>query len=427
MIDVAVVGAGFTGLWTALHLLREDPGLEVVVFEQEHVGFGASGRNGGWVSALWPVSMETVAAEHGEPAARDLAAALRDTVDLVGESCRAEGIDAGFRKGGTLVVARGPAQATRARASVPASRAWGDETEWLGPAEARARLAASQVDGATYHPHCARVHPGRLVRGLAEAVRRHGGQIREGSRVSGLAPGSVTVAGRRIATRSVVIATEAWTARLPERRRDVVPVYSLMVATEPLSAETWRRIGLADRETFSDHGHLIVYGQRTVDDRIAFGGRGAPYHLGSRIAPGFDGHRRVHASLRRTLVEWLPQLEGAAFTHAWGGPLGIARDWHPSVTWDPATRTGSAGGYVGDGVAATHLAGRTLADLVLGRDTALTSLPWVGHRPPVWEPEPLRWLGVNAGLQLAGLADLEERVTRRPARLGSVLARLTGG
>ena len=176
---------------------------------------------------------------------------------------------------------------------------------------------------------------------------------------------------------------------------------------------------------FSDHRHVIVYGQRTVDDRLAFGGRGAPYHFGSRIDPRFDVEEGVFADLRATLREMLPQLGGVPFTHAWGGPLGIARDWHPSVGLDPSTGLGWAGGYVGDGVAATNLAGRTLADLVTGRRTPLTELPWVGHRSRPWEPEPLRWLGVNAGLRLADAADREEARTHRPARLGRLLSRLT--
>jgi glycine/D-amino acid oxidase-like deaminating enzyme len=231
--------------------------------------------------------------------------------------------------------------------------------------------------------------------------------------------------GRRISAATVVVATEGWTETLPGLSRRVAPVYSLMVATEPIDEGRWSRVGLAGREVFADHGHVVIYGQRTDDGRIAFGGRGAPYHWGSTIRPEFDEEPTVFDALRTTLRDLLPQLDGIRFTHAWGGPLGIARDWHPSVTWDPVTRTGRAGGYVGDGVAASNLAGRTLADLVLGRDTGLTALPWVGHRSPRWEPEPLRWLGVNAGLRLAQLADREEEATGRPARLGPVLHRLT--
>jgi glycine/D-amino acid oxidase-like deaminating enzyme len=398
-----------------------------VVLEAEHVGFGASGRNGGWVSALWPVGPQTLARRSGAPAARAMVAELQHTVDEVGRATESAGIDCGFRKGGAIALARSPAQAVRARAEVDDAAEWGVGTRWLDAAEASERLAASRVEGATFSPHCARVHPRRLADGLAAAVRGRGAQLHEGVRVRSIEPGRVVLeGGGQVAARHVIRATEAWTARLPGQRRTVAPVYSLMVATAPLSDAQWSRIGLAEREVFSDHRHVIIYGQRTVDDRLAFGGRGAPYHFGSRIEPEFDHDATVFADLRATLTELLPQLGDVEFTHAWGGPLGIARDWHPSVGHDPATGLGWAGGYVGDGVAATNLAGRTLADLVTGRDSPITQLPWVGHRSRRWEPEPARWVGVNAGLRLAHAADREEARTGRPARIATLLAALTG-
>ena len=424
--DVVIVGGGFTGLWTAHYLLQARPSAHVVVLEAEHTGFGASGRNGGWVSALWPVGPDSVATRHGRQAALDLLAALRDTVDEVGRATESLAVDCGFRKGGSVALARTAAQEARARAEVQHGQSWGLGTTWLDEPAARERLDASGTRGATYNPHCARVHPRRLVDGLTRAVREAGAHVVEGVRVAAIEPGAARLEdGRTVRGTHVIRATEAWTATLPGQRRRVAPVYSLMVATEPLSPQQWDDIGLAAHEVFTDHRHVVVYGQRTVDDRLAFGGRGAPYHYGSRIEPRFDAEEAVFADLRATLRGMLPQLDGVAFTHAWGGPLGIARDWQPSVGLDPATGLGWAGGYVGDGVAASNLAGRTLADLVTGRDTPLTRLPWVGHRSRPWEPEPLRWLGVNAGLRLADAADREEARTARPARLGRVLARLT--
>jgi glycine/D-amino acid oxidase-like deaminating enzyme len=207
----------------------------------------------------------------------------------------------------------------------------------------------------------------------------------------------------------------------------VIPVYSLIIATEPLTAETWDQIGLRRRETFSDQRHLIIYGQRTADDRLVFGGRGAPYHFGSRVRPAYDRDDGVFGSLHETLVDLFPVLRDARITHRWGGNLGIARDWTASVGLDPFTGLGWAGGYVGDGVSTTNLAGRTLADLVLDRDTELTRLPWVGHRSKAWEPEPLRWLGINAGLRTMTWADHEEARTGRQSRLARIVAPLLGG
>jgi glycine/D-amino acid oxidase-like deaminating enzyme len=421
------VGGGFTGLWTAHYLLLAESALDVVVLEAQHVGFGASGRNGGWVSALWPVGPEALARSRGREAAGAMLAELRDTVDEVGRATESAGIDCGFRKGGAIALARNDAQVTRARAEVDHSEQWDTGTRWLTAGEATERMAANRVQGATYTPHCARIQPRHLADGLAVTVRGQGAQVHEGVRVTSIEPGLVRLSdGGQVAARHVIRATEGWTPGLPGERRTVAPVYSLMVATERLSAAQWQEIGLADREGFSDHRHVIVYGQRTADDRLAFGGRGAPYHYASRIRPEFDHEATVFTDLRATLTDLLPQLEGVRFTHAWGGPLGIARDWHPSVGHDPATGLGWAGGYVGDGVAATNLAGRTLADLVTGRHTPLTELPWVGHRSRRWEPEPLRWAGINAGLRLAQAADSEEARTGRPARLGRVLSALTG-
>ena len=231
-------------------------------------------------------------------------------------------------------------------------------------------------------------------------------------------------AGGTVQAEVVVRATEAWTPTLPGLRRAIVPVYSLMVATEPLGDAFWAEAGLEQRTTFADHRHMIIYGQRTADGRIAFGGRGAPYHFGSSIESSFDAEPGVHALLRQTLAELFPALAEARFTHAWGGPLGIPRDWHSSVGLDRGTGLAWAGGYVGDGVSTTNLAGRTLADLITGSDTDLVHLPWVGHRSPPWEPEPLRWLGVNAGLWTMKLADRSEVKHGRPSRLAGAMGRL---
>ncbi len=194
------------------------------------------------------------------------------------------------------------------------------------------------------------------------------------------------------------------------------PLYSLMVATEPLGDDLLRDIGLRDRQTFSDYRNLIIYGQRTADGRLAFGGRGAPYHWGSSIEDRFDINDGVHAELVRVLVDLFPQLSGYDITHRWGGPLGVSRDWRPSVTVDRDRGVSWAGGYVGDGVNTAHMAGQTLAELITGTTTERTSLPWVNHRWPKWEPEPFRFIGINAGLALAKSADKTEARTGRHSR-----------
>jgi glycine/D-amino acid oxidase-like deaminating enzyme len=261
---------------------------------------------------------------------------------------------------------------------------------------------------------------------LARVVEARGAQIFERTPALAIEPHAVRVPGGTIRAEHVVRATEGYTARLPRQRRALVPVYSLIIATEPLPETLWEQIGLRERETFSDFRHLIVYGQRTADGRMVFGGRGAPYHFGSRIRPGYDRVPAVFTALQATLVGLFPMLGNVAITHRWGGPLGIARDWHASVGLDRSTGIAWAGGYVGDGVSTTNLAGRTLADLIAGRDTDLTRLPWVGHRSRRWEPEPLRWLGANAGLQAMTWADAAERRHGRPSRMASLVNAMMG-
>jgi len=431
-VDVAVVGAGFTGLWTAYYLSELDPSLRIAVLEAEIAGFGASGRNGGWMSALFPSSRERLAALPGSSrgAAMRHTAAMRASVDEAGRVIDKEGIDCDFHKGGTVVFARSAAQLRRARSEVEAARSWGDTEEdvrLLDPDETRALARPTDVRGATYTPHCARIHPARLARGLARVVEARGVAVYEQTHVTAISPGLAETPLGRVRADRVIRATEGFTASLRGSRRAVAPVYSLIVATEPLADSVWSEIGLSGRQTFSDHRNLVIYGQRTEDGRLVFGGRGAPYHFRSRIRPRYDRKASVFASLRETVTDLFPALDESAFTHEWGGPLGIARDWMASVGLDPDTGIGWAGGYVGDGVTTTNLAGRTLAHLVVGGDDDLTTLPWVNHRSRNWEPEPFRWLGINAGLRAAHLADVEESLTRRPSLIGRAMAPLIGG
>ncbi|MEV1288715.1 FAD-dependent oxidoreductase [Micromonospora sp. NPDC049679] len=429
-VDVAIVGGGYTGLWTAYYLATADPTLRIAVLEKEIAGYGASGRNGGWCSALLPTSVPALARRHGRDAAVAMQRAMQSTVDEVGRVAAAEEIDCHWDKGGTVVLARTAAQLQRARAEVEEARAYGfgdDDLALLGPAEAAARCGADGVHGGTYTPHCAAIHPARLVRGLARAVEHRGVAIYERTAVTALRPGIVTTSAGTVRAPIVVRATEGYTPSLPGARRAVAPVYSLMIATEPLPDAVWQQIGLTGRETFSDYRHLIIYGQRTVDGRLAFGGRGAPYHFRSRIRPEYDREPRVFASLRQTLADLFPALgPDVAVSHSWGGPLGVARDWTASVGLDRGTGLAWAGGYVGDGVGTSNLAGRTLAHLIRGVESDLTALPWVGHRSPRWEPEPLRWLGVNAGLRVMTSADAAEARTGRPARRAAAFNRLLG-
>ncbi|MDI6100864.1 FAD-binding oxidoreductase [Actinoplanes sp. NEAU-A12] len=393
--DVAIAGGGYTGLWTAYYLAKADPGRRVVVLDAEYCGFGASGRNGGWASGLFPVPEAKLARRYGPDAAAAMHRALGDAVDEVGRAAAAEGIDCDYAKGGTISLVRGPAQLRRAQR----------DPGFIDAEKATAICAATGVLGGLYSEHCAALHPAKLVRGLAETVERLGVTVHEGTRVQRIKTGRITTDRGTVRAGTVVRALEGYTAGLAGHRRDLAPVYSLMIVTEPLPERFWQRVGLARRETFTDERRLVIYGQRTADDRLAFGGRGAPYHFGSRIRPEYDRVPEVFEALRATITELFGIDPPIAYR--WGGPLGVPRDWMPSaglrggVAW--------AGGYVGDGVAAANLGGRTLADLILGRDSDLTRLPWVNHRSRRWEPEPARWLGINVGLRATALLDAIDR------------------
>lgn len=421
--DVAIIGGGLTGLWTAWYLLKRDPGLKVVVLEKEIAGFGASGRNGGWCSALFPRSTASLVRAHGRDGALALRRAMVATVDEVGRAASEAGVDADYAKGGTVAYARSAVQLAAARAEVDEASSYGVDALELWGAD---RAHAANSLGATFDPACARVHPAKLVRGMAAAVERAGATIAEQTEALEWAPGYVTTTRGVVTADRIVLATEGYGATLRQTHRRILPLYSLMIATEPLPEAFWREIGLQHGKTFTDFRHLLIYGQRTADNRFAFGGRGARYHWGSSIQPEYDRSPRVFAHLHRALRELFPAMGDAAITHRWGGPLGVPRDWHASVNFDASTRIASAGGYVGDGLSTTNLAGRTLADLLTGADSELTRLPWVNHRSPSWEVEPLRFAGANAGMSAMALADAEERVTGRRSLAARVMAPLVG-
>jgi glycine/D-amino acid oxidase-like deaminating enzyme len=433
-VDVAILGAGYSGLWTALYLLRREPSLRVMILEREFAGFGASGRNGGWCAPDLNISLPELARRYGTAAARATQEETYNAVAEVGRVSVQEGIDAGWHKGGQLTIARGPHQLPALRHDLETYErfGFGDRNQFLDAQQLAERIRVDGALGAVFAPDCAVVHPGRLVRGLARAVERHGGVIHEGTAVTDVTPGMpggtlpvLRTARGDVRARTVVLAGEAYLSQLPRLRRVLLPVYSLIVLTEPVSEAQWTQIGWAARECIQTYRLSVDYLSRTEDGRVLFGGRGAPYRFGSRIRPDLDRHDDTHEMLRGFVRSWFPMLRDIGFSHAWGGPLGMARDWMPTIAHDLRTGIATARGYVGHGVAATNIAGRALADLITGQRTALTELPIVGHRSPDWEVEPLRWLGVRYTQRaFAGIDARAERTGRPPS--GPSLARWLG-
>ena len=397
------------------------------MLESEFCGYGASGRNGGWLSALLPGPSQRYGG-----AVDELKTAMQESVAEVGRVTAEEGIDAHLIRGGTLSVARTPAQLARLREHLSQELAepGGDrDTVALSPDELAGRIRIAGALGATWTPHCARIHPARLVRGLAETVERAGVRIYESTRVTDIEARRVTVAAPAsevtVTAPWVIRATEGYTARLPGKRRTWLPMNSSMIVTAPLAAAAWDDIGWSGYETLGDVAHAYLYAQRTADGRIALGGRGVPYRFASRTDNCGETAASTVAALTASLHELFPATREVAIAHAWSGVLGVPRDWCATVGLDRRSGLGWAGGYVGDGVTTSNLAGRTLTDLVLGRDSELTRLPWVGRTPRRWEPEPARWLGVHGLYRAYRFADVREsRATGRRAAETSRVARL---
>ena len=423
-VDIAIIGAGFTGLWSAFHLINQNPGLSIAVFERDCVGYGASGRNGGWASALYPISHERLVRENGTEAALLVRRLWHESIAQIEDFSTSENVDIDFYRGGTLTVARNKAQLKRLQQDFVSYEAEGYEL--LNQSESMSRIVLSRALGAMYTPDCARIHPLKLAIALADAVEKRGVKIFENTPVKSYSSNELLTAVGKVSAKTIIVATEAYTPQFKELKRSVVPLYSLLVATEPLPEVFWNEIGWKENETLAPASHLIVYAQRTADNRIAIGGRGAPYHYNSSIKDKYDNHARVHESLRNLARSWFPALREFSFTHAWGGPLGIARDWHPSVSYDRKKGLARAGGYVGDGVTSAYIAGQTLTSLILDRNDEHVRLPWVNHQSPQWEPEPIRWASLHAGLLAANCADREEAITGAPSVIAKAIAPLLG-
>ena len=421
-VDIAILGAGFTGLWTAYHLLIKQPSLKVAVVEAEIAGFGASGRNGGWCFAGFPVSPTTLAAKLGVDAARAVSLAMYDSVDDVGRVCAAEGIGAYYAKGGELEVARAAYDLPKLQSMYDEFKkiGLGDHYELLEAAGTERRIRVAGSVGAFWNKEGAAIQPARLARGLARAVERRGATIYEQTRVTsytdGPNPKLVTDRGD-VRAKVVVLAGEAYLSALPGLERQIIPLTSHMVVTEPLSDAQWKQIGWERREVLGGFGTSAGYINHTGDGRIAFGAYRAQYPFNSKITDALDREESIFEHARKSTVNWFPMIEGVRFTHSWGGVFGVPRDHMPVMSYDKASGIATGRGYVGEGVATANLSGRVLADLISEADTPLTRLPMTTHQTKPWEPEPLRWLGVKfVTLSRKRMMDKVERTGRYPEK-----------
>ncbi|WP_031073294.1 NAD(P)/FAD-dependent oxidoreductase [Streptomyces sp. NRRL S-118] len=431
--DVCIVGGGYTGLWTAYYLKKAVPFLNIVVLEGKFCGYGASGRNGGWLyNGI--AGRARYARRHGHDAAVRLQQAMNDTVTEVVKVAADERIDADIHQGGVLEIAYTPAQLARLKDHHSVEVAFGEtDRRLLGARETAERVRVTGAVGSSWTPHGARIHPVKLIKGLAAAVEALGVTVHESTPVTEIKPKHAITPYGTVRAPYVLRCTEGFTANLKGHKRTWLPMNSSMIATEPLPAAVWDEIGWSGRETLGDMAHAYMYAQRTADDRIALGGRGIPYRYGSKTDNDGRTQPATVEALRDILIRFFPRLAGVGIAHAWSGVLGVPRDWCATVTLDRSTGLGWAGGYVGSGVATANLAARTLRDLIQqdsgqSGPTDLTTLPWVNHKVRAWEPEPLRWLGVQALYAAYRTADHREATAHTPAthRLAALADRVSG-
>ena len=400
-VDVAIVGGGFSGLWSAFHLLEQDSSLSIAIFESEQIGFGASGRNGGWVSSDYPVDPVTLKERHPEADIETFWDLMRNAIDEIGDFASTWAPEANFRKAGSLVFARNKAQLHRIESNLFGKK------RLLSPSETQSMLKVDGVIGSIFDPDCATVEPYPLVLALARHLLARGVAIFERSEAQ-LENNSMKVNGHRIKSKQQIIATEAY--KKPSRRQ--IPIYSLMIATSPLTREQQAMVSNVPGLAFLEALHNVNYAQMTSDGRIAIGGRGARYPYGSRLRSSKEEQGSVHDQISQLLEEWFPQLGQWKVTHKWGGPVAVRWNWESYLFFDSLTQTGSIGGYVGDGVTMSYLSAKALADRMLGGNRFL-KMPFVENEARKWPIEPFRFIGANALVSLVKCADQEERLTQR--------------
>lgn len=410
--DVVVIGAGFSGLWSAFHLKQFQPNLKIAILEKEYVGFGASGRNGGWASAEYPTSSNRLIKENGLKSYKNLRTAITKSIDEIGEIAKSNNWQIDYAKGGALVFARGNAQLSRISKEID------EEHQLLNKSQTTDLLNIPSALGSVFTPHCAALNPFKLVRALADHLEKLGVMIYEQSSVSEIRDKQVEVNGFNVNCTFSIRATEAFTPRKWMGNRQI-PIYSLMVATEPLSNEVVKEIRNTQRATFQEACHLITYAQITGDNRLALGGRGVRYKLFSRLSERSEIDNRMHSALERRARSWFPQITDAKFEYRWGGAVALTRRWQAYLNFDQATGRAEIGGYVGDGVTLSYLVAKTLAEKMSNIKTA--NLPFIDQGIGRWEPEPIRYLAVNAGFKATVLADYEEKITNRPSLLASII------
>ena len=416
--DVCIVGGGFCGLWTAIALTDREPGLRVAIVEQDIVGGGASGRNGGFFSSSW-WDLPALTGFFGEDEGLRYARVLADAVGEAGAFIGEHAIDCWWHHEGGLAVRAGDWQGGIAGGEAVAMAARLGERDRLLPRsadEARAIADSPRVTGAVFTPDNATVQPARLARGLRRVLLDRGVRIFERTPARAIdrsAPAVVRTDHGAVRADRVVLATGSWAAGWPGFRRSFGVIVDTMVATEPIP-ERLRSIGWTSHVGIGDGRELLYYLRRTDDDRIAIGGGSIGVVFGGRLGSRVVTHdHRAATVAARGLVGLFPQLEGVRFTHAWGGPIDQTASFLPFYRTLPPGNVHAGLGFSGHGLCQTFVGGRILASMALGADDAWTSLPVTRPEIGMAPPEPFRWPAVRASGWALERGDAREEAGRR--------------
>lgn len=399
-VDIAIIGGGFTGLWTAHFLLRAQPSLKIAVIESEVVGYGASGRNGGFAMTLLSRSLHDLVEAFGAEPARAAHDAVARSIDAIGQFCAEYGVKCDYDKSGFIGVATDESQVARIEADRRAAEALGiPDIRYIPGDELRRQIQSPLYRCGLEEKTCALINPAKLVRGIARVVRQQSGIIYEQTPVERIERDGTKM---KVCTKQgtvhadkVVLATNAYSVHFPEFRRLLIPLYSYIVLTQPLSEGEWASVGWQGRQGLEDKRTYIHYFRPTADGRILMGGEDAPYYYGSSVDPRHDRNPHVFATLQRDLRTIYPQLKNVRFTHQWGGPVAVTTRFVPTFGSLEGGHVHYGFGYSGHGVAPTHLGGQILRDLVLERQSELTQLCFVRAKALPFPAEPLRYLAVN--------------------------------
>jgi glycine/D-amino acid oxidase-like deaminating enzyme len=397
-VDVAIIGGGFTGLSTAYFLIKAEPSLKVAVLEGEVVGFGASGRNGGFAMTLFGLEPAVTAMLFGKQRMVEAHHYCERSVDLVRDLIREHNIQSDFEYTGFLRLATTPGYVKRIQHDIELLTSLGvTGIDWMDREKARAEVDSPLVLGAWNEARCGILNPAKQVRELKRIAQEAGAVVYEQSPVTEIRRGAKftlqTTLGS-VTAGKIVFATNAYSHLIPEIRNKQVPAFTHMVITEPLSRSQMDSIGWKNRQGLEDARNLVHYLRLTVDNRLAIGGSDVTISYGNDM--DHDLNAKTFQQLEKDTVELFPGLKDVKFTFRWGGPVSVTLQMAPAIGMVGDQRAWYSLGCVGHGVAPTHLNGQTLADLLLERKTDLTSVWFVERKPVAWPPEPLRWVASQA-------------------------------